>query len=186
MTADFAGFSRWATGNLVDNRNRGIFAEWLVGQALGVIEAGDVRTEWDAVDLRFGDLRLEVKASGLSQAWNPLVPSTPRFGVSLQKRAWFADTDDWVVYDPPQRSADIYVFCLHGSVPATNENVADPASWSFWVVATSVINKELGDQSSVGVSTLNQLAVPVSWSEIKNAVREAARTSGLVGDQAEP
>ena len=31
MTADFAGFSRWATGNLVDNRNRGIFAEWLVG-----------------------------------------------------------------------------------------------------------------------------------------------------------
>ena len=66
MTADFAGFSRWATGNLVDNRNRGIFAEWLVGQALRVIEAGDVRTEWDAVDLRFGDLRLEVKASGLS------------------------------------------------------------------------------------------------------------------------
>ena len=46
MTADFAGFSRWATGNLVDNRNRGIFAEWLVGQALGVIEADDVRTEW--------------------------------------------------------------------------------------------------------------------------------------------
>ena len=45
MTADFAGFSRWATGNLVDNRNRGIFAEWLVGQALGVIEADDVRTE---------------------------------------------------------------------------------------------------------------------------------------------
>ena len=43
MTADFSGFSRWATGNLFDNRNRGIFAEWLVGQALGVIEADDVR-----------------------------------------------------------------------------------------------------------------------------------------------
>ena len=45
MTADFSGFSRWATGNLFDNRNRGIFSEWLVGQALGVIEADDVRTE---------------------------------------------------------------------------------------------------------------------------------------------
>ena len=44
MTADFSGFSRWATGNLFDNRNRGIFSEWLVGQALGVIEADDVRT----------------------------------------------------------------------------------------------------------------------------------------------
>ena len=84
MTANLSGFLRWATGNLVDNRNRGIFAEWLVGQALGVIEADDVRTEWDAVDLRFGDLRLEVKASGLSQAWNPLVPSTPPFGVPPQ------------------------------------------------------------------------------------------------------
>lgn len=184
MTADFANFSRWATGNLVDNRNRGIFAEWLVGQALGVIEADDARTEWDAVDFRFDDLKLEVKASGLSQTWNPLVPSTPRFRIPRQKRAWFAATDDWVVYDPPQRSADLYVFCLHGSVPATNENVADPASWRFWIVATSVINEELGDQDSVGISKLDHLAAPVSWSEIKTAVRQTARTSGLVLGQA--
>ena len=168
-------FDRWATGNLVDNRNRGIFAEWLVGQALGVIGDDDVRKEWDAVDLRFGDLTIEVKASGLSQTWNLLVPSTPRFGIPRQKRAWFADTDDWIVYDEPKRSASIYVFCLHQSVPATNENVADPDSWSFWVVATSTIDDELDDQSSVGVSTLNRLAKPVGWSEIKAAVKRAAR-----------
>ena len=167
-------FDRWATGNLVDNRNRGIFAEWLVGQALGVIGDDDVRKEWDAVDLRFGDLTIEVKASGLSQTWNLLVPSTPRFGIPRQKRAWFADTDDWIVYDPPQRTADVYVFCLHQSVPATNENVADPDSWSFWVVATSTIDDELDDQSSVGTSTLDQLAEPVDWSEIKAAVKRAA------------
>ena len=167
-------FDRWATGNLVDNRNRGIFAEWLVGQALGVIGDDDVRKEWDAVDLRFGDLTIEVKASGLSQTWNLLVPSTPRFGISRQKRAWFADTDEWIVYDEPKRSADIYVFCLHQSVPATNENVADPDSWSFWVVATSTIDDELDDQSSVGTSTLDQLAEPVDWSGIKAAVKRAA------------
>ena len=32
------GFQKWATGNLVDNRNRGIFAEWMVGEALGCID----------------------------------------------------------------------------------------------------------------------------------------------------
>ena len=38
MTAvDLEGFRVWATGNLVENRNRGIFAEWLVGTALGVV-----------------------------------------------------------------------------------------------------------------------------------------------------
>jgi hypothetical protein len=175
MSDESVNFERWATGNLVDNRNRGIFAEWLVGQALGVIGDDDVRKEWDAVDLRFGDLTVEVKASGLSQTWNLLVPSTPRFGIHRQKRAWFADTDDWIVYDPPQRTADVYVFCLHQSVPATNENVADPDSWSFWVVATSTIDDELDDQSSVGASTLNRLAKPVGWSEIKAAVKRAAR-----------
>ena len=49
---DLAGFRQWATGNLVENRTRGIFAEWLIGQALGVIGPDDIRTDWDAADLR--------------------------------------------------------------------------------------------------------------------------------------
>jgi len=174
MADELADFRYWAGGNLVDNRNRGIFGEWLVGQALGVIAEGEIRQEWDAVDLRFGDLLIEVKTSGVSQTWNQEGSSTPRFGIPRQKRAWFADTDDWIVYDPPERTADVYVFCLHQSAPATNENVADPESWLFWVVATSVIDEELDDQSSVGVSTLNRLVEPVGWSGIKAAVIRVA------------
>ena len=49
MSGDLTEFQRWATGNLVENRNRGIFGEWLVGQALGVIGDDEVRQEWDAV-----------------------------------------------------------------------------------------------------------------------------------------
>ena len=44
---DIESFGRWAAGNLVDNRNRGIFAEWLVGQALEAIDEGEFRQEWD-------------------------------------------------------------------------------------------------------------------------------------------
>ena len=174
MSGDLTEFQRWATGNLVENRNRGIFGEWLVGQALGVIGDDEVRQEWDAVDLHFDGLTIEVKTSGVSQTWNQAGSSTPRFGIARQKRAWFAQTDDWVVYDEPKRSADVYVFCLHRSAPATNENVADPESWSFWVIATSTLDDELGDQSSVGISTLDQLAEPVDWSGIKAAVKRAA------------
>ena len=174
VSGDLTEFQRWATGNLVENRNRGIFGEWLVGQALGVIGDDEVREEWDAVDLHFAGLTIEVKTSGISQTWNQSGSSTPRFGIALQKRAWFAETDDWIVYDEPKRSADVYVFCLHRSVPATNENVADPESWSFWVIATSTLDDELGGQSSVGISTLDQLAEPVGWSEIKAAVERSA------------
>ena len=42
MSGDLTEFQRWATGNLVENRNRGIFGEWLVGQALGVIGDDEV------------------------------------------------------------------------------------------------------------------------------------------------
>jgi len=47
---DIDRFRRWALGNLVDNRNRGLFAEWLVGEALGVIDEATPRREWDAYD----------------------------------------------------------------------------------------------------------------------------------------
>ena len=50
---DLDAYRHWTTGNLVANANRGVFAEWLVGVALDMFEAGDMRTEWDAVDLRY-------------------------------------------------------------------------------------------------------------------------------------
>ena len=167
---DISGFPSWAVGNLVDNRNRGIFAEWLVGQALGVINSGEVRKEWDAVDLRYRGIGVEIKASGLSQTWNPANTSTPRFDIHKQLQSWDADTDTWSPDGPPQRTADVYVFCLHEAVPATNENVADPSQWRFWVISTAVLNSELGSQKSVGVTTLNGLAESVTFSEIKTAV----------------
>ena len=38
-----SGLPYWAVGNLTGNFNRGLFAEWLVGKALGVIEDGATR-----------------------------------------------------------------------------------------------------------------------------------------------
>jgi len=52
--------------------------------------------------------------------------------------------------------------------------VADTDSWSFWVVATSTLDNEFGDQSSVGASTLDQLTEQVDWSGIQTAVKQMA------------
>ena len=189
MTFDIAAFQQWATGNLVDNRNRGVFAEWMVGQKLGAIKATDLRIEWDAVDLRYGDHAIEVKASGYSQAWNLDRPTRPTFSIAPQKWAWDAATDTpaqldgrkgkhrrsgwWLEYDPPQRTADCYVFCLHESVPATVRNVADPNEWIFWVVRTSVLNERLGAQKTLGLSRLDKLAESVRWLGLRDAIDDA-------------
>lgn len=47
---------------------------------------------------------------------------------------------------------------------------ADPAQWAFWVLATDVLDEELGSQKSVGIRTLDRLTSPVPWSGLRKAV----------------
>ena len=171
---DVGNFRSWALGNLVDNATRGWFAEWLVGKALGIIGDDDTRVEWDSVDLRDGEVTIEVKTSGLSQSWNPMNRSTPSFKIPPRKSAWDAATDTWESFDPPRRTADVYVFCLHQAVPATNAKVLDPACWTFWVIPTDELDEQLGPQQTVRVSTLNRLAARVGWSELRAAVDQCS------------
>ncbi len=169
MKLDLPKFQRWACGNLVENRNRGVFAEWLVGLALGVVQ-NEPRKEWNSYDIRYGMRDIEVKASGLGQTWKQQQPSVSKFSIGKQKWTWDADSNDWDECKPPRRTADVYVFCLHDAYPATNDNVADLAYWQFWVIATAVLDAELGDQQTVGRTTLDRLTAPVKWGDLKNAV----------------
>ena len=124
---DIESFRRWALGALAENRNRGIFAEWLVGQALGAIDHDAAREERMRWDLEYRQNKIEVKASG--QAWNPR--PNPRFDIACRKLSSDQATGEDIYLDPPKRVADVYVFCLHTPVLATDDNVADPAVWEF-------------------------------------------------------
>lgn len=167
---DVRAFQNWALGNLVDNSNRGMFAEWLVGQALDGIGEGDVHQEWDAFDLQYGEITVEVKASGLSQTWSPDQRTIPRFDIAPRKWTWREATGKWTQNNPPARFADVYVFCLHESLPATNKNVLDETSWKFWVISTQTLDYKLGPQKSIGLATLNGIANPVGWSDVRKQV----------------
>ena len=184
---DINGFQKWATGNLVDNRNRGIFAEWMVGEALGCIKPKAFRVEWDSFDLLYGDLKVEVKASGYSQTWNPHEATVPKFTISGGKWTWLTKLEAknldlrgvehekrrsgiWIKNNPPKRPADVYVFCLHKPLPATIANVANPSKWTFWVVATRTLDEVLGDQKTLGLKKLDSLAPRIPWNEIRAAV----------------
>lgn len=166
---DIDGFRRWALGELRGNRNRGVFAEWLVGKELGVIDDKDTRLEWMSWDLEYEGMKIEVKASG--QAW--AVQPSPRFDIAPRRWTWLASTEEWIENDPPARPADVYVFCLHTPKKATNENVADPHCWQFWVISRQTLDEKLGPQESVGLGTLDHLIGPagrITWPEIKAEV----------------
>ncbi len=73
-------FWSWAYSDLLCNVNRSLFAEFLVGTALGVTDTP--RLEWDAVDLEYMGRKIEVKASAYVQSWQQERPSVIRYDVA--------------------------------------------------------------------------------------------------------
>ncbi|HZC04783.1 MAG TPA: hypothetical protein VE338_04010 [Ktedonobacterales bacterium] len=175
-------FWSWAYSDLLSNGNRSVFAEFMVGAVLGVIATP--RREWDAVDLRYGDKTIEVKASAYTQSWEPVAhPSPIRFDIG-KKLPWDAQTNQTGV--TRRRSADCYVFCLHNEQDREQAllRMLDATSWIFYVVATGRLERQFGDQKSVSLTALARLCEPVSYARLKAAVDSAL--SGTAGGSATP
>lgn len=163
-------FWRWAFSDLVANTTRGAFAEYLVGQELGVVD-GQMRLAWDAVDLRYRGAAIEVKASGYAQSWDePSKPTRhrlPSFSIGAAL-GWDAATN---TYSPGRiRSADVYVFCVHLPQQTTAMEVLDPSSWQFYVLSTRQLTDELGGQKTVSLGRLRQLAEAIAFDRLRSAV----------------
>jgi hypothetical protein len=161
-------FWSWAYSDLLSNGNRSVFAEFVVGTALGATQLP--RREWDAVDLRYRGKTIEVKASAYVHSWAPAVrPTIIRFDID-KKRAWDPETNrsgrDRV------RSADCYVFCMHPERDRDRalESVLDVGSWLFYVVATLELERRLDHQKTIGLAKLASLCSPVAHSQIKAAI----------------
>ena len=89
---DLLSFWQWSSSDVVSNVTRGVLAEYLVAQALGV--AGDsVREEWASYDLKALDrTRVEVKSAAYIQSWHQdqLSPITYRVP---KTRLWDRDSN---------------------------------------------------------------------------------------------
>ena len=84
---DLLSFWQWSASDVVSNATRGVLAEYLVAQALGV--AGDnIRKEWASYDLKTLDgTRVEVKSAAYIQSWHQDQLSRITFRVP-KTRAW--------------------------------------------------------------------------------------------------
>jgi len=160
-------FWSWAFSDVLVNTTRGVFAEFLVGEALGV--TGQARVEWDAVDLRYGDLAIEVKSAAYWQSWEQSSPSTIRFDIA-EKQSWHADSN--INDEQANRSADCYVFCLYAEEDraCARRNVLDTTCWRFYVVPTSKLDLSFGTQKGVALSRIEEIATAVPFANLKGRV----------------
>lgn len=165
-------FWSWAYSDILSNRNRSVFAEFIVGSALGVIKTP--RIEWDAADLFYRGKKIEVKSSAYLQSWQQTGHSLIRFDIA-KKKSWHAEDNTFEV--EAIRVADCYVFCIYLETDPTKANVLDVENWQFYVVPTVEIEQELGEQKSIGVKRIKAMCKPVGYDELKNRINCALKIS---------
>ena len=161
--ATIGDFWSWAMSDLLDNVNRGVFAEFLVGQALGCA-LDRARQSWDDFDLRTPEgTRIEVKSTGRYQSWGS--ESTRSVFTGLRGRAL---TPDGAKYDgEPKVRADVFVFCYH-----SGRDALAMTQWQFHVVSGSVIDAL--NQKSITLFRIRKLAPGIKYEALRQAVCEAA------------
>ena len=168
-------FWSWAYSDLRNNVERGVFAEFLVGMALGSISG--VRESWDAWDLLTSTgIKVEVKSAAYLQSWPTEKLSAIGFG-GLRGRAW--SPEDGYAAERTYR-ADVYVFAL---LTCTRHATLDPLAadqWEFYVASRAAV--AAADARRLALSRVKEIANgPVTWADLADAVNAAARDAGGSG-----
>lgn len=179
-------FRRWALTDLALNINRGRFAEWLVGKALGAIAPDSYQIGFASYDLDYGDHKIEVKSSARGQSWHQTRPSAVSWGIAPSRWRWDSLPDEeegsWTRLDPPQRVADAYVFCCYEPYPLPdgpdgleerNAGVINLENWRFWVASRETLDERFGTNKSVTRRQIEEVADALRWSAIPTAVDTA-------------
>ena len=150
----------WAHSDLVDNIERGIFAEFLVHTAVN--EADTVRSNWKRNNIISPEgINIKVKSSGYIQSWGHDELSPISFSIGSS--------------DESDRQSDVYVFCIHTHTEQDSLNILDLEQWTFFVLPTAVLNDKVGRQKTITLSRIKALgAVEVDYSGLREAVMKAA------------
>lgn len=158
-------FWAWSQSDLLNNTLRGVLAEFIVRQALGIKKT--TRTEWDAYDLETENgYKIEIKSSAYLQSWNQTELSKISFNIAPTK-GWNADTNKYS--DEIKRQSDYYIFCLLKHQDKSSVNPLDLNQWVFYVLPTEVLNIERTDQKSISLNSLLSLnPKECSFGEISN------------------
>jgi len=158
-------FWTWAYGDLFENRNRSIFAEFLVASALGVQDLR--RLEWNAYDLEYKQNRIEVKSSAYIQNWKQAKATKISFDIA-PKRSWLIKANRYS--KERTRLADIYVFSVFTGTDRHDHKVEDIDLWDFYILTKKRINSELGEQKKLSLVPLRNMTERIGYDAIKPTI----------------
>lgn len=170
LNTQLLDFWRWSMSDLVSNANRGIFAEFIVANALA-IPPNTIRNEWASYDLLSPEgIKVEVKSAGYLQTWKQRDYSKITYSIAP---ALYWDEETNAYESMARRSADVYVFCLLKHQDAETLDPLKMEQWAFYVVPTKVLDNRFPNQKTISLKPLQQLVGEIGYGALRMAVLEA-------------
>lgn len=158
-------FWRWSGSDVLSNAPRGVFAEFLVGLALRAVDSP--REAWASYDLETpGGIRVEVKSAAYVQSWDQDKLSEIRFDIRPTL------DEEWTKRG---RHSDVYVFALLAEKDKEKINPLDVDQWEFYVVSARKLDRECGEQATIGINPLRELAgEEAPYDDLESKVKSVA------------
>jgi hypothetical protein len=161
-------FWRWSSSDLVGNALRGMLAEFIVASAVDC--TANTRKEWDAFDLETPEgIKIEVKSGAYLQSWHQENLSSIQFNIQ-PTLGWNATSNTYAT--KRERQSDVYVFSV---LSHKNKETVDPLNldqWEFYVISTEALNRAVGDQKTIGLSSLKQLGpIEATYESIGSTIK---------------
>ena len=142
-------FWQWSSSDLLGNALRGILAEFIVASTLGRLN--DLRIEWDEYDLCSPKgLKIEIKSSAYLQSWEQDKLSKISFNIAPTGKSQSRSLKR-------TRKADVYIFCVLAHKNMATVNPLDLSQWDFYILKTKMLNKKVGGQKTITLSSLKRL-----------------------------
>lgn len=174
LDATVLEFWRWAFGDLCQNNVRGVFAEWLVANLLGIDLPG-TRDPWAAHDLELRDgLTIEIKCCACLQAWHAEGQAPSAIGWSVPQTQTWTARDGYSGTAP--HNADLYVLCVQIEEDPARWDALDFDQWRFHVLT----RERLASMGAARISRrcVTQVAPQLTAGELQ---AEVARIAGQCG-----
>lgn len=159
-------FYEWAYSDFLVNNQRGHLAEYIIAKALNTVS--QKRLEWDPFDIKYKNLKIEVKSCAYIQAWEQKDFSKISFDIA-PTRLFDLETEHYC--EECKRQSDLYIFCLLKHKDRETINPLLLKQWVFYIVPTSFLNLNFNKQKRISLSKLQKNNIPeLSFTEIKKYI----------------
>ena len=174
LDLNLLSFWQWSSSNLISNAFRGMLAEYIVASA--VSSTTSIRKQWEPYDILSPEgIKIEVKSSAYLQSWAQPHHSKIQFGIAETKGL---DLKTNAYTGTKSRHSDIYIFCVLANKDQNTLNPLDLDQWDFYLLKTELLNRNLSNQKSIGLSSLLKLnPVKSDYKNLHHSILEVFTSS---------